>query len=354
MKHILTLCIALALASSTQAETIKSENHSDTTISRIAFGACNNPRRNTNGMYQAILGEEPNVFVFLGDNIYGDTEDMNVLQKKYDELGAIEGFQKLSKQSKVIATWDDHDYGINDGGNTYSMRKESEKIFLDFFGEPENTARRKRPGVHTSYTFGPKGKTCQILVLDTRYFRDLVPRAKYKKGERPKNIVGWYKPVTDTSMTLLGDAQWKWLEQQLQVPADFRIIASSIQMLSFEKGMENWGNVPHEFDRLMGLLKKHKAHRTIGISGDVHFSEISKKTVNGYPFYDFTSSGMTHASAGWSKATNSFRLGKAYAQLNAGVIDLDWTNKSATLRTIDKAGNTVLKHKVPFAELQFK
>jgi len=244
MKHILTLCIALALASSTQAETIKSENHSDATISRIAFGACNNPRRNTNGMYRAILGEKPNVFVFLGDNIYGDTEDMNVLQKKYDELGAIEGFQKLSKQSKVIATWDDHDYGINDGGNTYSMRKESEKIFLDFFGEPENTARRKRPGVHTSYTFGPKGKTCQILVLDTRYFRDLVPRAKYKKGERPKNIVGWYKPVTDTSMTLLGDAQWKWLEQQLQVPADFRIIASSIQMLSLKKAWKTGATSP--------------------------------------------------------------------------------------------------------------
>ena len=135
MKHILTLCIALALVSPTQAETIKSENHNDTTISRIAFGACNNPRRNTNGMYQAILGEKPNVFVFLGDNIYGDTEDMNVLQKKYNELGAIKGYQQLCKQSKVIATWDDHDYGINDGGNTYSMRKESEKIFLDFFGD---------------------------------------------------------------------------------------------------------------------------------------------------------------------------------------------------------------------------
>ncbi|MFK7909968.1 MAG: alkaline phosphatase D family protein [Akkermansiaceae bacterium] len=347
-------CLALGLVTQVHAQDAKSENHSDASISRIAFGACNNPRKDNAGMYEAILKEKPDVFVFLGDNIYGDTHDMEVLKKKYGELGALEGFQKLSKQSKVIATWDDHDFGVNDGGNTYTKREESETIFLDFFNEPKDTARRKRPGVHTSYTFGTKGKICQIIVLDTRYFRDMVPKAKYKKGERPNNIVGWYKPVTDTTMTLLGDAQWKWLEQQLQVPADFRIIASSIQMLAFEKGMENWGNVPHEFDKLMALLKKHKAHHTIGISGDVHFSEISQKTIDGYPFYDFTSSGMTHAHPGWSKATNSFRIGKAFAQLNAGIVDIDWANRSATLRTIDKSANTVIQHKIPFSDLQFK
>ena len=58
-------------------------------------------------------------------------------------------------------------------------------------------------------------------------------------------------------MTLLGDAQWQWLEKQLQVKADVRIIASSIQMLVYEKGMENWGNVPHQQQRLFELLKKH-------------------------------------------------------------------------------------------------
>jgi alkaline phosphatase D len=32
---------------------------------------------------------------------------------------------------------------------------------------------------------------------------------------------------------MLGEEQWKWLEEQLQVPADIRIIASSIQMLVY-------------------------------------------------------------------------------------------------------------------------
>ena len=332
---------------------IRSENHSDVSIARIAFGACNNPRISTDGMYAAILGEQPDVFVFLGDNIYGDTQDMAVLKEKYADLGTSPGYQKLQATSKVLATWDDHDYGRNDGGQAYPMREESEKVFLDFFNEPQDSVRRQRPGIYSAHTFGTPGKTCQIILLDTRYFRDELPHARYKKGEKPKNIVGWYQPTQDTSLTLLGDAQWRWLEQQLQVPADFRIIASSIQMLASEKGMENWGNVPHEQQRLFRLLKEYKANHTMVISGDVHFAELSKIDIGGYPLYDLTSSGMTHASPGWAQAKNSFRVGQAYAQLNAGVIDIDWNDKHVALRVIDKDGITALKHQIPFSELKF-
>ena len=278
---------------------------------------------------------------------------MNLFKRKYADLGASAGYQKLQETSQVLATWDDHDYGTNDGGNNYPMRKESELLFLDFFNEPQGSVRRQRPGIYSSYTFGRKGKTCQIILLDTRYFRDQLPKVTYKKGERPESFVGWYKPTIDTNMTLLGDAQWQWLEQQLQVPADFRIIASSIQMLSAEKGMENWGNVPHERQRLFTLLKKYKANQTLVISGDVHFAEVSKIDMGGYPLYDFTSSGMTHANSKWAKAKNSFRVGKAYAQPNAGVIDIDWDDQHVALRVIDKDGGTALKHQIPFAELQF-
>ena len=361
--NLSALCLTLTFAASNQvllsqttapAEAVKSENHCDIPISRIAFGACNNPRKDTKGMYSAILGEKANVFIFLGDNIYADTEDMKVFKAKYDKLGASPGYQKLQETTKVLATWDDHDFGANDSGNDYPMRKESEQLFLDFFNEPKDSIRRQRPGIYTSHTFGKKGKTCQVIILDTRYFRDSIAKAKYKKGKKPRGIVGWYKPIKDTSKTLLGDAQWKWLEQQLQVPADFRVIASSIQMLSVEKGMENWGNVPHEQQRLFALLKKYKANQTMVISGDVHFAEVSKTDIDGYPLYDFTSSGMTHASPNWSKAKNSFRVGEAYAKINAGVIDINWEDKNAKLRVIGEDGKTVMEHKLPFSELQFK
>ena len=187
-------------------------------------------------------------------------------------------------------------------------------------------------------------------MLDTRYFRDVLPRSKKKKTP---NTVGWYEPTDDTSMTLLGDAQWKWLEQQLQVPANLRIIASSIQMLAYEKGMENWGNVPHEQKRLFDLLKKHKANHTVAISGDVHYAELSKKDI-GYPFYDLTSSGMTNTSKGWANAANSMRVHESHPVKNAGLIEIDWEKRSLEFAVINEKAEKILTHPVKFSELEFK
>ena len=218
--------------------------------------------------------------------------------------------------------------------------------------EPKDSVRRTRPGIYTSYSFGKKGQVVQIILFDTRYFRDELPRLP-KKAPKKKGSVGWYEPSKDTSKTLLGDAQWKWLEQQLQVKADLRILASSIQMLSYEKGMENWGNVPHEQKRLFDLLKKYRANHTVAISGDVHFTELSKVMIGDYPFYDLTSSGMTHASGGWAKAPNSFRVGKSHAQLNAGLIEIDWEKSQLTLSSFNNKGETLIEHPIKFSELEF-
>ncbi|MDE0860430.1 MAG: alkaline phosphatase D family protein [Akkermansiaceae bacterium] len=348
MQNKVTLALCAFATCSTLNAQRTSEVHSEKTITRIAFGSCNNPRDKAKPVFDAILEKQADVFIFLGDNIYGDTQDMDVLKKKYQELEAVEDFRKLRKNTTMLATWDDHDYGDNDGGNTYPKRKQSQKVFLDFFKEPADSLRRKREGIYASYSFGEKGKVCQILVLDTRYFRDLIPRATKHTGP-----VGWYGPTKDTSKTLLGEAQWKWLDAQLQIPADVRIIASSIQLISYEKGMENWGNVPHEQKRLFNLLKKHKAHHTFGISGDVHFAELSKTDIDGYPFYDLTSSGLSHTHKGWASAPNSFRVGKSHYELNAGLIEIDWDQKSLSLNVFNGKGENLIEHPIKFSELTF-
>lgn len=320
-------------------------------IDTIAFGSCYDPRDQHDVMFEAVINHRPDVFIFLGDNIYGDTGDMEILKKKYCELETVEGFRKLRDATTMIATWDDHDFGTNDGGKSYPMRSESEKIFLDFFKEPDDSPRRKREGVYGSYAFGSPGKTCQILLLDTRYFRDELPGAT---GEKKPGTVGWYEPTCDSEKTLLGEAQWKWLDQQLQVPADLRIIASSIQLLAVEKGMENWGNVPHEQKRLFDLLKKHKAGHTFAISGDVHFAELSKKDIGGYPFFDLTSSGLSHTNESWAKADNSFRLGESHWELNAGLIEIDWAKQVVELAIINSAGEKIMRHPLKLSELEFE
>ena len=172
--------------------------------------------------------------------------------------------------------------------------------------------------------------------------------------KKEKNLVGWYLPTTDTSTTLLGAEQWAWLGKQLKQKADVRIIASSIQVVSQEKGMECWGNFPHERKRLFDLINKTKAKGVFLISGDVHFSEISVDETGPYPLYDFTSSGLTHASRGWAKAANSLRIGKAYAQPNFGLITIDWASKSIRLEAKSVKGNTVFQKDISLSKLKKK
>ena len=170
--------------------------------------------------------------------------------------------------------------------------------------------------------------------------------------KKDKNLVGWYLPVTDTSTTILGAEQWSWLEKQLEKKADLRIIASSVQVVSQEKGMECWGKFPHQRKYLFDLIKKTKANGVVFVSGDVHFSEISLAKTGPYPLYDFTSSGITNSSESWSKTVNSLRVGNVYAKNNFGLISIDWANKAMTLEAKSIAGKTVIKKDISFSELR--
>ena len=331
------------------------EAASTTVLHTVAFGACA-AQTKPQTIWDAIVATDPDLFLFIGDNIYGDTEDPSVLKRKYAQLAAKPGYQNLLKTCPLLSTWDDHDYGKNDGGEEYVMREESAEIFLDFFNVPQDSPRRSRAGIYGAQTFGEAGKRVQVILLDTRYFRSspMVKNTISKQEKRKKNLVGWYVPTTNTDTTILGAEQWAWLEKQLEEDADVRIIASSIQVVSQEKGMECWGNFPHERKRLFDLIQTTKANGVVFISGDVHFSEISVDTTGPYPLYDFTSSGMTHSGKAWSRAVNSLRVGNAYSGLNFGLISMDWANQSLTLESKSAEGETVIQNDLLLSDLMVK
>ena len=52
----------------------------------------------------------------------------------------------LSKDINVI--WDDHDFGINDGGSSYPFKKEAKELYLNFWNVPKNDIRRAREGIY--------------------------------------------------------------------------------------------------------------------------------------------------------------------------------------------------------------
>src|ERR1043165_2684454 len=315
-------------------------------ITKLAFGSCNDQTKPCEIFFK-IAEEKPQLFVFLGDNIYGDSENMEEMQRKYDTLASKPGYQKLVETTPIIATWDDHDFGVNDGGKEYPKVKESKKMFLDFFKETQNSERRTREGIYTSYTYGETGKRVQIIMLDCRTFRDSL---RFKKHPQ---LWGEYDKWDDTTKTMLGEAQWKWLEGELQKPADIRIIGSSTMFLVDFNGWEGWMNFPAENERLVQLIKKTKANGVFFISGDIHHGEFSRREVAGqYPLYDFTSSGLTHYV--WFANKNKYRQGTAFCHRNYGVINFDWEKRIMLFEIKNKKGKTKRRETVAMDELKFQ
>ena len=340
----------LLLAVVCSASPLSAQN-ADQVLSRIAFGSCadqNYPMP----VWDAVLKAKPDVFLMIGDNIYGDTEDIEVLRAKYEKLGAVPGFKKLRETIPVLAVWDDHDYGVNDGGVEYPKKVESQQVFLDFFGEPADSPRRKQEGVYDSRIYGPDGKRVQIILLDTRYHRSPLKKRTDKGPDGP------YDRNHDAGITMLGEAQWKWLEEQLKMPAEVRIIASSIQVVPEDHHWELWMNMPVERQRLFNLIRDTSANGVLFISGDRHLAELSVMDAGvGYPIFDLTSSSLNKSARKFRPLEeNRHRVGTMNWGDNFGLIAIDWQQKDPQIRlqVRDDVGDVIIQRKINLSTLQAK
>lgn len=307
-------------------------------ITTIAFGSCSDQKR-PQPLWDDILAQKPDVWIWLGDNIYGDSENMDTLTAKYDRQKANPVYKQLRQSTSVIGVWDDHDYGVNDGGKEYPRRVESQQLMLNFLDVPTDSLLRKQQGAYSAHTYGPKGQRVKVILLDGRYFRDSL-----KKNGRDN--------VPDASGDMLGEAQWQWLTKQLtDSDADVHLIGCGIQFLPEEHPYEKWANFPTSRQRLLDLLSKTKPKGTVLMSGDRHIAEISKISVPGlnYDLYDITSSGLTHVSKPHEEP-NRHRVGEMVAKLNYGLVTINWDKKplSATIRINGDDQSTYLTQELRF------
>ncbi|MCE9615833.1 MAG: alkaline phosphatase family protein [Lentisphaerae bacterium] len=318
-------------------------------LTRIAFGSCAN-QGFAQDFWDPILATRPQLFIFAGDNIYSDTYDLAKMRAKYAQLAAEPGFQRLRAACPILATWDDHDYGLNDSGAEFKEREGSRAVFLDFFDVPASSPRRQHGGIYDAVVIGPPGRRVQVILLDTRYFRGPL----VKLPERAPDG-GRYTPSADPKVTLLGDEQWAWLETQLRQPAELRLLVSSIQVASIEHHWEHWGNFPRERARLLRLIRKTRAKGVIILSGDRHQAELSLIPEGaGYPLYDLTSSGMNNARGHVVDDPNSRRLAGPFFYNNVGAVRVNWrgADSEVTLEVRDLQSRPVIQQRVPLSALQ--
>ena len=334
-----------------------------TPLTRIAFGSCADQDKPL-PIFDTIAAAKPELLLLIGDNIYADIDHTTnklvpkekitkeLIQEKYNTLAKLPGFQKLKATCPILATWDDHDFGHNDAGAEWVLKDDAQKLFLDFFGTGPDDPRRKQKGVYSASIVGPPGQRVQVVMLDTRYHRSELKRAK---APRPGERVPPYIPNTDATATVLGAEQWTWLEGELKKPAELRLLVSSIQVIADEHPYEKWGNFPKEREKLYGLIKSTGANGVVVLSGDRHLAEISLDTKSiGYPLYDVTSSGFNQGFKSWREPEPNARRvsGMPYGD-NFGMVRVEWSaDPRVTLQVLDTDGDVTCGVKVNLSTLK--
>lgn len=164
---------------------------------------------------------------------------------------------------------------------------------------------------------------------------------------------------------MLGEDQWRWLERQLKVPAEVRLIGSGIQVIPDEHGSETWGNFPNERKRMFQLIRATKAKGVVFLSGDRHLAEIARLPADhplgvGYPLFDITSSSLNVPSGNLNKAgvrfaneVNSYRVGLTYFDVNFGCVHIDWEAADPVIRcqVRDEKGGVMLQQRINLSQM---
>ena len=308
---IITLCVLLMSSSKVYGY-------------KYGLGSCLDQDREQS-IWPSIKKEELDAFIFLGDNVYGDlpSGELSKMQRAY-QIQKTRLPQWLMNEKEILAIWDDHDFGLNDGGGDYPYKKEAEKMFLNFWNIPQSDPRRNREGIYFKQIKEIDDVKVEIIGLDTRYFRS---KLKGKKNAYERN--------EDSSATILGQDQWAWLESSiLNSNADIIVILSSIQILATNHPYEKWDNFPLERKRLLELIARASRKITmVAITGDRHKSGIYKNE----NFIEITASSLNKA-ASKGKETDPLLIGSIYPIKNYGILNIEPSKNIITVSIHDKNG----------------
>ncbi|MEO1135592.1 MAG: alkaline phosphatase D family protein [Pseudomonadota bacterium] len=329
------------------------------TLTRIIFASCAQQNEDQS-IWDQIASEAPDLTLFIGDNVYGDvySEDPSLPEMKaaYMRLAQSAPFARARAAAPMLTTWDDHDYGVNDSGGEYIHKELSEALFEYVWAVPEDDPRRTRPGIYSSWMLGAEeGKRLQLIMLDTRFFRsELKPT-----DERNARGKERYLPDPDPTKTMLGEAQWAWLEEELKKPADLRLLVSSVQVIAEGHGWEAWKMLPTERARLYALIDETNANGVIMLSGDRHSAALYRKAgVNDYPLFEATSSSLNLPSSRWRAPDETYmepgpnRLGDMIYDANYGLLEIDWAAGAVEVSIRGETGEDLLREVVSLDALR--
>jgi alkaline phosphatase D len=230
---------------------------------KIAFASCMNLQPgHAQAVWERIAAHQPDYLFLLGDQIYmdffphlgeprhwADAYFGQVMAEKYTAQWNTPGFKELfagmrAKQGPhggVYGTWDDHDFAWNNASGTQvsATKKDiSRALFAQFMHIDPPVA-----GLYYSVPLSHEGQRIgRAIFLDTR----------------------WYSEEPGDQNTLLGEAQFAFLAQELQAENGFILICAGMPIRATGNG---WMRYRDEYARFRQLIQGRKI---IFLSGDIH------------------------------------------------------------------------------------
>jgi alkaline phosphatase D len=269
-------------------------------------------------IYDSIAAKQPDLMVWLGDNIYlreVDFESMGSIQHRYNETRRLPQMQKLLTACPHVAIWDDHDFGPNDGNGSYQHKDKTLEAFRDYWCNPGSGVPGScgENGIATSFTFGD----VDFFLLDNRFNRT------------GANVVASQTP------TILGEVQMQWFLQALAASkAPFKIVAMGGQFLNTEPYPENYSTYPQERQQILDFIDENKISGVVFLTGDRHCGELSSQLLSsGKMVYDLTVSPLTSKAYNTEKEKNTLREpGSTVGERHYALLDFSGTKKERKLQ----------------------
>ena len=285
----------------------------------VAFGSCARVLEDgEQAIWETVERLDPDLFFWTGDNVYGDALDPDILAEEYRRQRDVPALQALLRSTPHLATWDDHDYGLNNHDRTNPIKEEALATFERYWANPSH-GTSEVPGVFFRYNYGG----VDFFFVDVRYHRD--PNALPDGPEK----------------TMLGAGQLAWLKEGLrQSEAPFKVLVSGSGWTK-AKGMggDSWASFIHERDSLFAFIQREEITGVVLVSGDTHVGELNAvpwSARGGYDFYDLVSSPLAQRTTGsWLERRPEVRIRPVYfSGPNVGLLEFDLAGEPALRFTL--------------------
>lgn len=231
-------------------------------------------------LWGTIREKNPDLIVIVGNSMNYSNFDNKLSQAPFKKLEESADFQYLKKQIPIVATWSDLDYGLRGGDSTYPLKNEAKEKFLEYWSYILPHQKAGTEGIEHALMFGQGDSKLQVILLDTRFYAD-----EWLSDRGNQSLSKNWNPRA----TLLGSKQWKWLAEQLDEPAKYRLIISPLP-LGFKSGeKERWALLPYERQKFFDTVRNSGSANYIIVSAGEGLGNVSKVKLKNFPsLYDFS------------------------------------------------------------------